>query len=59
MPDEILYAMEEDIIRRYMEKLKSILMSDERIEKDIVQVVIEDMDNARDTYTRMYNLPIT
>lgn len=59
MPDEILYAMEEDIIRRYMEKLKSILMSDERIEKDIVQVVIEDMGNARDTYTRMYNLPIT
>ena len=54
MPDEILKSMENEIIKRYTEKLKEIIFSDARIHKTDAIHVNNDIDETIKRYNRLY-----
>lgn len=54
MPDEILKSMENEIIKRYTEKLKEIIFSDARIHKADTTYANNDIDKAIKKYDRLY-----
>lgn len=54
MPDEILVAMEDQIIERFMDRLKGLLFSDLRIHKADAFYAIDDVNKAATSYNRLY-----
>lgn len=54
MPDELLISMEDQIIERFIDRLKGLLFSDERIHKADAFYAVEDVNKAVRSYDRLY-----
>lgn len=54
MPDEVLISMEDEIISRYVDRLKSLLSQDPYLDGPATLRAVELVDEARGSYERMY-----
>lgn len=54
MSDEVLVSMEDQIIERYMERLKGLLFSDPRIHKADAFYAVDNVNKAATSYNRLY-----
>lgn len=54
MPDEVLISMEDEIISRYVDRLKSLLSQDIHLTSHATSRAMELIDDARGSYERMY-----
>lgn len=54
MPDEILVSMEDQIIERFMDRLKELLFFDPRIHKSDAFYAIDNVNKAAISYDRLY-----
>lgn len=54
MPDEVLVSMEDQIIERFMDRLKGLLFSDPRIHKADAFYAVDNVNKAATSYNRLY-----
>ena len=54
MPDEVLVSMENQIIERFMDRLKGLLFSDPRIHKADAFYAVDNVNKAAISYNRLY-----
>lgn len=54
MPDEVLISMEDEIISRYVDRLKSLLSQDIYLTSHATSRTMELVDEARGSYERLY-----
>ncbi len=54
MPDEVLVSMEDQIIERFMDRLKELLFSDPRIHKADAFYAVDSVNKAATSYNRLY-----
>lgn len=54
MPDEVLVSMEDQIIERFMDRLKGLLFSDQRIHKADAFYAVDNVNKAATSYNRLY-----
>ena len=54
MPDEVLLSMEDQIIERFMDRLKELLLSDPRIHKADAFYAVNNVNKAATSYNRLY-----
>lgn len=54
MPDEVLVSMENQIIERFIDRLKGLLFSDTRIHKADAFYAVDNVNKAVASYDRLY-----
>lgn len=54
MPDEVLISMEDEIISRYVDRLKSSLSQDPYLDGPATSRAMELVDEARGSYEHLY-----
>lgn len=54
IPDEILQAMENNIIERFTDRLKQLIFDDDRILKAETLYIDMDINKAKKSYDKLY-----
>lgn len=54
MPDEVLVSIEDQIIERFMDRLKELLFFDPRIHKVDAFYAVDNVNKAATSYDRLY-----
>lgn len=54
IPDEVLQAMENNIIERFTDRLKQLIFDDDRILKAETMFIDMDINKAIESYDKLY-----
>lgn len=54
IPDEVLQAMENNIIERFTDRLKQLIFDDDRIPKAETLFIDMDINKAIESYDKLY-----
>lgn len=54
IPDEVLQAMENNIIERFTDRLKQLIFDDDRIPKAETMFIDMDINKAIESYDKLY-----